>query len=75
MTRERAFWLQQRLQFSQQAVSKKGYSPGQLIFGRDMILLVKLWVYWELIRQQSVIIHQRVLCTKPGFHWLPWVFF
>ena len=30
--------------------SQKGYSPGQLIFGRDMILLIKHRVDWELIR-------------------------
>ena len=32
---------------------KKGYSPGQLIFGHDMILLIKHRVNWELIRQQK----------------------
>ena len=32
---------------------KKGYIPGQLIFGRDMILLVKYRVDWGLIRQQK----------------------
>ena len=31
---------------------KKGYSPGQFIFGRDMILPIKHRVDWELIRQQ-----------------------
>ena len=30
-----------------------GYSPGQLMFGRDMILLIKHRVDWELIRQQK----------------------
>ena len=30
---------------------KNGYSPGQLIYGRDMILLIKHTVDWELIRQ------------------------
>ena len=32
---------------------KKVYSPGQLIFGRDMILPIKQRVDWELIRQQK----------------------
>ena len=32
---------------------KKGYSPGQLIFGHDMIILIKHRVDWELIRQQK----------------------
>ena len=32
---------------------KKGYIPGQLVFGRDMILLVKYRVDWGLIRQQK----------------------
>ena len=31
----------------------KGYSPGQLIFGRDMILPIKHRVDWELICQQK----------------------
>ena len=30
-----------------------GYSPGQLIFGSDMILLIKHRVGWELIRRQK----------------------
>ena len=30
---------------------QKVYSPGQLIFGRDIILLIKHRVDWELIRQ------------------------
>ena len=30
---------------------KKGYSPGQLIFGRDMILLIKYTVDWKFIRK------------------------
>ena len=29
----------------------KGYSPGNLIFGRDIILPIKNKLYWELIRQ------------------------
>ena len=29
------------------------YSPGQLIFVRDMILLIKYRVDWELIRQKK----------------------
>ena len=33
--------------------SQKGYSPGQLIFCRDMILPIKHRVDWELIRQQK----------------------
>ena len=32
---------------------QKGYSPGQLIFGRDIILPLKNRVYWELIRQKN----------------------
>ena len=32
---------------------KKGYSPGQLIFRRDMILPIKHRVNWELIRQKK----------------------
>ena len=31
----------------------KGYSLGQLSFGRDMILLTKNKVDWELIRQRK----------------------
>ena len=31
----------------------KGYSPGQLVFGRDIIILIKHTVDWELIRQQN----------------------
>ena len=31
----------------------KGYSPGQLVFGRDIIILIKHNMYWELIRQQK----------------------
>ena len=33
--------------------SQKGYSPGKLIFGRDMILLIKQRVDWELIRKRK----------------------
>ena len=29
----------------------KGYSPGQLVFGSYMIILIKHKVGWELIRQ------------------------
>ena len=32
---------------------KEGYSPSQLIFGRDAILLIKHSVDWELIRQKK----------------------
>ena len=32
---------------------KKVYSPGQLIFGRDMILLMKHKANWKLICQQN----------------------
>ena len=31
----------------------KVYGPGQLIFGRDMILPIKNTVDWELMRQQN----------------------
>ena len=31
----------------------KVYSPGQLIFGRDMIILIKHTADWELIRQRK----------------------
>ena len=31
----------------------KGYSPGQLIFDRDMILPIKHRVDWELLHQQK----------------------
>ena len=31
----------------------KGYNPGQSIFRRDMILLVRHTVNWELIRQRK----------------------
>ena len=31
----------------------KGYSPGQLVFGRNMIILIKNKMDWELIRQQN----------------------
>ena len=33
--------------------SKKGYSPCQLIFGRDMIIPIKHRVDWELLRQRK----------------------
>ena len=33
------------------ASRQKGYSPGQLIFGRDMILLIKYTVDWKFIRK------------------------
>ena len=33
--------------------SMKVYNPGQLIFGRDLILPIKHTVYWELICQQK----------------------
>ena len=33
--------------------SQKGYSPGKLIFGRDMILPIKHRADWKLIRQQK----------------------
>ena len=32
---------------------QKGYSPVQLIFGRDMVLLIKHRVDWELIGQRK----------------------
>ena len=32
---------------------QKGYSQGQLIFGRDMILPIKCRVDWELIHHQK----------------------
>ena len=31
----------------------KGYSPGQLVFGRDITLLIKHKLDWELIRQKN----------------------
>ena len=31
----------------------KGCSPGQLVFGRDMIIPIKHKADWELIRQQN----------------------
>ena len=31
----------------------KGYSPGQLVFGRDMIILIKNTAEWELIHQKN----------------------
>ena len=53
MTRDWEFWLQQRLEFTQEPIVKKGYIPGQLIFGRDIILLIKHRVYWESIRHKK----------------------
>ena len=32
---------------------KKGYNPGQLVFGRDIIIPIKHRVNWELIRQKK----------------------
>ena len=32
---------------------QKGYSTGQLIFGRDIILPIKNKVYWELLHHQN----------------------
>ena len=32
---------------------QKGYNPGQLIFGRDMIIPIKHRVDWGLLRQQK----------------------
>ena len=51
MTGGQAFWLQKNLQFAQQPVGK-GYRPGQLLFGRDMILPIKNRVNWELIHHK-----------------------
>ena len=34
---------------------QRGYSPGQLIFGRDIIIQIKHRVDWELIRQRKQI--------------------
>ena len=34
-------------------IRQKVYSPGQLIFGRDMTLLINHRANWELIRQQK----------------------
>ena len=31
----------------------KGYSPGQLVFGRDIIILIKHMIYWELIHHKD----------------------
>ena len=31
----------------------KDYSPGQLLFGRDIIILIKHNVYWKFIRQKN----------------------
>ena len=36
-----------------EANSLKGYSPGQVVFGRDTILPIKLNFDWELIRHQT----------------------
>ena len=33
--------------------SLKGYIPGQLLFGRDVIILIENTVGWELIRQRK----------------------
>ena len=32
---------------------QKGYSPGQLLFGHDMIILIKHTMDWELICQKK----------------------
>ena len=53
ITRGWEFYLQQRLQFDQQLIGKKGQSPVELIFSRDMILRIKHRVDWELIHQQK----------------------
>ena len=52
MTRGWEFLLQQRLQFAQQPVRKNLYSR-QLMFVRDMIILIKHRGGWELIRQRK----------------------
>ena len=52
MTRGRAFWMQNCLQFIQQPIVK-GYSLVQLIFVHDMILPIKHRVDWELIRHRK----------------------
>ena len=31
----------------------KGYIPCELVFGRDIIFLLKHKMYWELIRQRK----------------------
>ena len=41
----------------------KGFSPGQLLFCRDMVLLIKHKVDWELIRQQN---HMQI--NKDNIH-------
>ena len=43
--------MQFHLKFYQQKNGLKGYSLGQLLFGYDIILLIKYKVDWELIRQ------------------------
>ena len=42
---------------------KKIYSPGKLIFGRDMIITIKHTVYWELIIQRK-----RTKTNKDNIH-------
>ena len=38
---------------------QKGYSPGQLIFGCDIILLIKNRADWELIRRRKQMLINR----------------
>ena len=45
--------MHQHLQFSQQPIEGKRYSPGQFIFGCDMLLPIKHRVGGELIHQQN----------------------
>ena len=43
----------------------KGYSPGQLVFARDMILLIKHMVDWELIcHKNKTQINKGNICEK-----------
>ena len=64
MTHGWAFWIQHHLQFST-TNGFKGYSPSQLLFGRDMIILVKHMVDQELIRQKNQMqINKYIICEN-----------
>ena len=53
MTHGQAFFSAAVFAISSKTNRLKGYSPSQLVFGRDMIIPIKHKVYWELIRQQK----------------------
>ena len=53
MTCGQEFWLAVAFAIRSTTNRQKTYSPGQMMFGHDMILLIKHRVDQELIRQKK----------------------